>query len=140
MDTQPPLPPNLSSLPPDLRQDDEKTSFAVPGSADKSVAKPAHKASRIILLLLLLVVLLVAAVGVYALAKRFSIEQVYRWLRVDQAPVQQAEVVITPSSAVEPTLTPGDSVSDIEADLNATSLSDFDQEASSVKQDVDAQQ
>lgn len=140
MDTQPPLPPNLSSLPPDLRQDDEKTSFAVPGSADKSVAVPAHKASRIILRLVLVVVLAAALIGVYALAKRFSVDQVYRWLNSEQEAVEIDGTSARLYPSAEPTLTPGDSVSDIEADLYATSINDFDQEASSVKADVDAQQ
>lgn len=90
--------------------------------------------------LLFVVILLAALLGVYVLVKQFSVEQVYRWLNVDQAAVAPGEVALPPAPAQESPLTPGSSLAEIEADLNATSLSDFDQEAKSVQAEVDSQE
>ncbi len=117
---------------------EEKNSFAIAGATDKSVSMPAHKASRIILLFVLAVFVLAALVGVYTLAKKFSVNDIYRWLHIDR-PAYESDMASDTSITAEPTLTPGDSLEEIEADLQTTSLRDFDQETSSVKADVEAQ-
>lgn len=125
---QPPTPPPALSVPPSPDYEQGETNIKLPKRRGKLIA---------LILVLILLALIIAGVLWYMLQQR----QVEVLMEEEQT-VPAAEPLLLPEASpvadeAEATLTPGDTVGEIETDLNTLNLDTADEEFSDIDSEIE---